>query len=521
MHGSLGVFVLAVCLSFVTSCNRPAEPEARHPNVLFISIDDLRPELGCYGNEEIRTPRIDRFAEQSVVFTQTYCQAAVCAPSRASLMTGLRPDSTRVWHLGDRFREINPDIVTIPQHFNKHGYYTVSLGKIFHNYMPDSVSWDEPDLRPAKYGTPEMIARDAETFYHDPEITAAQAVTRQQRIRKNPRFANYGAGWNCGPAYEISVAHDTDFYDGAQTELAIDALKRLKNKDRPFFLALGYYRPHLPFAVPRRYWELYDRETISPAPNPLLTEGSPVFSMNSMYELRGYSGFGHIGHPAQYSLTEEESRVLKHGYYASVSYVDALVGKLLDALEELELDDNTIVIIWGDHGWKLGEHNSWGKMTNFDIDTHVPMIIRVPGMKAGGRRSHGLTELVDIFPTLCDLAGIEKPEYLQGSSIAPLLDEPDLDWKTAVFSQFHRRPKVTPDRGRYMGYSMKTARYHYIEWYEWDNENQVRGGRVATELYDHEIDPNETKNIAGGQGREELLRRLSAQLGEGWRAARI
>ena len=305
------ILILALGIS-ATNCNNFANKS--HPNILFISIDDLRPDLGCYGNTEIKTPNIDRFAESGVVFSSTYCQAAVCAPSRASLMLGLRPDSSRVWHLGDKFRVINPGAVTMPQYFHKFGYYTVSLGKIFHNFMPDSVSWDEPDLRPAPYRTPEMVKRDAETFYFNKKIQESQVTLRAEKLKQRPAAINYADGWNVGPAWEDSNAPDSAFYDGAQTDLAIQTLQRLREKEQPFFIALGYYRPHLPFVVPKKYWDLYDPDSISLAPNPFLPQDAPIFSMNSMYELRGYEGFRDIKHPSEFHIPDSSARKLKHGY---------------------------------------------------------------------------------------------------------------------------------------------------------------------------------------------------------------
>ncbi|GAH81872.1 unnamed protein product, partial [marine sediment metagenome] len=240
--------------------------------VLFVIVDDLRPELGCYGNREIKTPHFDKFAREGMLFSQAYCQAAACAPSRASVMTGLRPDSSRVWSLGEKFRETIPDVVTLPQHFHKFGYYTVSLGKIFHNHMPDRVSFDEPDLRPEAYNTPELIDRDPESFYYDEGLKKELAEVRAERIKKNPNA--YAGGWAYGRSYECSEAPDDAFYDGAQTNLALETLKRIKHKKQPFFLALGYYRPHLPFVAPKKYWDLYDRNALSPASNPYLPQNS-------------------------------------------------------------------------------------------------------------------------------------------------------------------------------------------------------------------------------------------------------
>ncbi|MBN2375081.1 MAG: sulfatase-like hydrolase/transferase [Sedimentisphaerales bacterium] len=502
--------------SMVPSCVTGVK-EKNRPNILFVIFDDLRPTLGCYGNNEIRTPYLDEYSRQSMVFRQSYCQAAVCAPSRASVMTGLRPDTSHVWHLKDKFRVNMPDVVTIPQHFHAYGYYTVSMGKIFHNYMPDPVSFDEADLRPEAFNTPDMIDRDAETFYYDEEIKKEHALVRAERIRENPD--RYGGGWAYGRSTECADAPDEALYDGAQTELAIETLKRLKNKDQPFFLAVGYYRPHLPFVAPKKYWDLYDQDSISPAANPFLPKDSPIMAMNSAYELNSCYDLEHVKHPAIGSLPEKTARLLKHGYYASVSYVDACFGKLIASLKEQGLSKNTIVVVWGDHGWKLGEHGSWCKQTNYNIDTRVPLIIHAPAMQAKGQSCDKLTELVDIYPTLCDLAGLEIPENLEGTSLKPLLNNPDLSWKSAVFSQYHRRPKVSLDKKRYMGYSMVTTKYHYVEWYYWDEVKQVAGDHVGTELYDLTLDPQENVNIANLPENIPKVIKLAKQLKAGWRAA--
>lgn len=511
----LGWFVLGV-----SACNGPVENSKadKKPNILFISIDDLGPNLGAYDNAYIKSPNLDKFAESGMTFRNTYCQSAVCAPSRASLMTGLRPDSTRVWHLGDKFRKINPATVTMPQHFNKNGYHTVCIGKIFHNYMPDSISWDEPDLRPAQFVRQEWLKRDGETFYVNEETQRKQKIKRDILISKRPNY--YADGWNNGPAWEMEDVHDSLYFDGAQTELAKRTLTRLATNEKPFFLALGYFRPHLPFAVPKKYWDLYDRDSLPMASNPFIPGQSPVMSMNSMYELRGYDGFSNIQHPTKNVMSEDTARILKHGYYASVSYVDALLGKVIQHLKELDIYDNTIIIVWGDHGWKLGEHNSWCKQTNYNIDIHVPMMIYTPNQLNKGKQTFGITELVDMFPSLCELAGIETPGYLQGTSFVPLMENPDREWKKAAFSQFHRRPKVTPDGKRYMGYSIKTKAYHYVAWYYWNNETKERGEFVTHELYDSQADPDENINIADKEENKELIAELSNQLMEGWRAAR-
>lgn len=488
------------------------------PNILFISIDDLRPALGAYEDTIAITPNIDQLASEGMTFRQAYCQAAVCAPSRASLMTGLRPDDTRVWHLGDEFRKINPNTVTMPQYFAKFGYHTVNIGKIFHNYMPDSISWDEPDLRPARYVRKDWLNRDGETFYISKAINESQARKRDSLLKLMP--IRYADGWNTGPAWEAADVHDTMYYDGAQTALAIQTLTRLSKANTPFYMGLGYFRPHLPFAVPKKYWDMYDPDKIPLPTNPNIPENAPLQAMNSMYELRHYDGFQHIGHPtSSYRMGEDTVRTLRQGYYASVSYIDALLGDLISHMKMLGIYENTIIIIWGDHGWKLGDHNSWGKMTNYNIDLKVPVIIRYPNQENPGAQTNAITELVDLFPSLCELAGIKTPKYMQGTSFVPLLKNPNLSWKSAAFSQFHRRPKVSADGKRYMGYSLNTQKYHYIAWYTWDEKTGTRGELKGVELYDSENDPYETLNIAQMPALSEVNKDLSKQLAEGWQKA--
>ena len=476
------------------------------------------PSSGVTGTRRYKTPHFDRLAEQGVMFTRAFCQAAACAPSRASLMTGMRPDSTRVWSLGEEFRKTIPDVVTLPQHFHGFGYYTVSMGKIFHNHMPDRVSFDEPDLRPREYMTPELIDRDPESFYHDEGLKEELAQVRQKRLAKRPNA--YAGGWAYGRSTEIAEAPDEALYDGAQTTLAIQTLERLGKEKQPFFLALGYFRPHLPFVAPKKYWDLYDRNKLSPAPNPFLPRGAPTFAMNSQYELRGCYDLEWVKHPATERLPEATARQLKHGYYASVSYVDACLGRLMEGLEKAGLADSTIVVVWGDHGWKLGEHGSFCKQTNYNIDTRVPLFVRVPGMKRPGTTMDRLVELVDLYPTLCDLAGIEIPGHMEGTSFKPLLEDSARPWKRAAFSQYHQRPKVTPDGKRYMGYSMVTERYHLVEWHTWDNDQKTAGDLVARELYDNRADPEENQNLADRPEHVKLVQDLSRQLRTGWRAAR-
>jgi iduronate 2-sulfatase len=433
-------------------------------------------------------------------------------------MTGIRPDSTRVWHLGDKFREINPETVTMPQYFSDFGYHTVNIGKIFHNYMPDSVSWDEPDLRPSRYLRKDWLKRDGETFYISEQVNESQIRKRDSLLKIRP--IRYADGWNTGPAWEDAKVHDTMYYDGSQTELAKRTLTRLAKSAKPFYMGLGYFRPHLPFAVPKKYWDMYDRTSIPLSNNPNIPKYAPIQSMNSMYELRHYDGFGHIAHPTEsVKLNEDTIRILRQGYYASVTYIDALLGDLIAHMKKIDIYDNTIIVVWGDHGWKLGDHNSWGKMTNYNIDLKVPIIIRYPKQNNRGAHTYRITELVDLFPTLCDLADIDIPEYMQGVSLVPLIENPELEWKSAAFSQFHRRPKVSADGQRYMGYSMNTPEYHYIEWYTWDHKTGTKGELRDIELYDRINDPYEKINISESSDLIEVKKELSKKLSDGWRKA--
>ncbi len=474
---------------------KTAEPQteatSQKPNVLFIAVDDLRPELGCYGVEAIQTPHIDALAASGIVFNRAYCQMAVCNPSRVSLLTGLRPDSTRVWDLVTRFRETIPDVITLPQHFRKHGYYALSYGKIFHNPWPDNASWDEPHAWP------------------DASLWSEQAKQRLRDYRQEMRQAGKSAAARArmrAQALERVDVPDHEHIDGAITEQALAALDRLAAKPQPFFLAVGYVRPHLPFVVPNKYWDLYDPATIPLAEHALLPKNTPRFAMNTMYELRDYLDFAETPDPQTGSLTRDQQRELKHGYYASVSFIDAQVGRLLAALRELGLEEDTLVVLWGDHGWKLGEHNSWCKQTNYEVDTRSPLIFRVPGLSSAGQTAQGLVEFVDVYPTLCDLAGLPLAEHLEGQSVTTLLEDPSMPGKGAAFSQFGRR--IGNER-KLMGYAMRTEQHRYVEWIDRKTRETI-----AEELYDHAVDPQETTNLANDPQTKNQLVELRNQM---WR----
>jgi iduronate 2-sulfatase len=510
------VLVLLVVL-LVGGCGSDVVIEKGRPNILFIPIDDLRPELGCYGSDVIQTPNIDKLAEQGVVFTRAYCQQAVCNPSRASLLTGLRPDSIEVWDLSASFRENMPDVVTLPQFFKQKGYTSIGLGKIYHNVIPDPLSWTEkPKLVEFPF--------DPDAVYAHPKNLATQEVKKQALIAKGKRsrIDQYGHWYLKADATEIADVDDDAYYDGAQTTLAIQKLQTLATQDNPFFLSVGYYRPHLPFNAPKKYWDLYDRDKIELAENQFVPEGSPAYAIHGDQELRSYDDCHDLPLPVGKPWDPARQRELKHGYYASVSYVDAQIGRLMSELERLGLKENTIVVLWGDHGWKLGEHNGWCKMGNYEIDTRVPMIFSGAGVKAKGKASNALTEFVDIYPTLCEMAGFEIPGNLEGTSMVPLLEQPDMQWKTAAFSQYllgRFGPAQTRKHER-MGYTIRTDQFRYVEWYSWEKGNKEPGALLDRELFDHSVDPMENRNVAGEVRYKKTVEKLSEQLKNGWRGAK-
>ena len=452
---------------------------------MFIAVDDLRPELGCYGVEAIKSPNIDRLAESGMVFERAYCQVAVCNPSRVSVMTGLRPDTSKVWTLDVRFRHTVPDAVTLPQHLRKHGYHAVSFGKIFHNPWPDNVSWDEPHAWPKGSKLWSADAKRRHKEYREQMRADGKTEAKIKRMR--------------APAIEILDIPDSEHIDGAIAEQALGAMRRLAKGEKPFFLAAGFVRPHLPFVVPRKYWELYDRDKIPLAEHASLPDGAPSFATNTVYELRDYMDYADAPDPRRGILSEARRRELKHGYYASVSLIDAQVGRLLDELETLGLAEDTIVVLWGDHGWKLGEHNSWCKQTNYEVDTRSPLIIRAPGVAKFGKSTRSLVEFVDIYPTLCELAGAPLAPHAEGVSLVPVLKKPKRSVKDVAISQFPRRDGKT----QLMGYSMRTDGHRYVEWIDRKTRDPV-----AFELYDHKTDPGETKNLA------DVEKGLVAALGE-------
>ncbi|MDB4423306.1 sulfatase [Rhodopirellula sp.] len=500
----LPILCLTGSTEFQRTLNAEDVEQSKTPNVLFIAIDDLRPELGCYGSSIAKSPNIDRFADSAVTFTHAYCQQAVCNPSRASLMTGLRPDTIKVWDLQTNFRKTTPDAVTLTQQFMNHGYHAVGIGKIFHNNIQDPLSWSEPKLNVDDYPF------DPDAVYRGKDNVAWLENRKSELIAKNDlrRIDQFGKWYLKHVATENVDIPDDAYFDGAQTTVAINKMKTLATDEQPFFMAVGYYRPHLPFNVPKRYWDMYDRQSIPLAENRFQPKNAPIMSVNTAREIRGYTDFKNNPRPHEGSFTDEQSRLLKHGYLASVSYIDAQVGRLLAMLKKHDLDHNTIVVLWGDHGWKLGEHNSWCKMTNYEIDTRVPLIVRTPGAVENGKECDRLVEFVDVYPSLCELAGIPSRDELEGLSFAPLLENRKLPWKKAVFSQFLRDGIwMAPDGVAYMGRCIRTANHRYVEWNPKDGTDVV-----ARELYDLESDPQENNNIAEKAEHSGLIQQLAKQL---------
>jgi len=439
--------LLIIIAAIISSCKQPST--TKQPNVLFIAVDDLRPEINSYGATQIKSPYIDRLAAEGISFMHASCNVPGCGASRASLLTGIKPTKNRFINYDTYAQHDVPGAVSLPQHFKNNGYYTISNGKIFHHQddMPDS--WSENPWRPqGKNGN-----------------------WRDYVTAENIKIAGSmddGRAW----PYEWVEADDSIYFDGLLAQKSIRDLKKLKDKDQPFFLAVGFLKPHLPFNAPQKYWDLYPEETVSLPYNYFRPENAPDAAIHNFGELRNYYGV-----PQQGPVSDEMAKTLIRGYYACVSYTDAQIGKLLNTLDELGLRENTIIILWGDHGWLLGEHTLWCKHSNFNVAMHTPLIISAPGFQSG-IKSDALVEYIDIFPTLCELTGLDLPEQLQGKSFVPLMQDPDKSIKDVIYSRFIN------------GESIKTDRYLYTEWYD---KEGVFYGRM---LYDHHIDPDENINIS-------------------------
>ncbi|MBI9020636.1 MAG: sulfatase [Verrucomicrobia bacterium] len=479
----------------------PPEPVER-PNILFIAVDDLKPMLGCYGDTLIQTPNIDRLASQGTVFLNAHCQQAVCGPTRASLLTGLRPDTTKVWDLKTRIRDILPDVVTLPQYFKQNGYTAVGTGKIFDPRSVDSQTVDDPASWSRPYS---QFPRnpDEEFGCVNPEFVAKVRALEARGIKAQNKQKKALGGT---PPVEIDQdVPDSAYDDGRIADTGITLLKELAPKDEPFFVAVGFKKPHLPFVAPKKYADLYERSQFHVAEIKEKPIGAPDYHWQPGWELRNgsYSDIPLLNEGLP--IPDEMQITLIHGYHACVSYTDAQVGRLLDALEASGEADNTIVILWGDHGWHLGDHGMWCKHTNYEQATRSPLIIAdLRNPKA--QQSSSPVEFLDIYPTLCELAGLPTPGTLQGVSLTPILNDPSASMMEAAMSQF---PRGISKGVEAMGYSFRDTRYRYIEWIKKDYRAGESGGEVvARELYDYETDPLETRNRVDDPAYAETVARM-------------
>ena len=429
-------------------------------NVLFIVVDDLRPLLGCYGHSEMHTPNIDRFAERGTLFSRAYCQYPLCNPSRVSMITGLRPGTTGVFDNSTNFRDILPNVITLPQHFKEHGYHTQVVGRVLHIHelQNDPLAWS------ARSWGPIWIPFD-------------KAST---------------------PSWEAVDAADHELRDGQTADKVGEVLKVLAAlPNNPFFLAVGFYKPHLPYKAPQKYYDLYNSVTFNIHTDAMTPEGVPPLARTYWDEIRGYQDL----RTEVPRVSDEKILELTRAYAASVSYTDALVGGVLQQLDVLNLTENTVIVLVGDHGYHLGEHGTWGKNTLFEASVHSPLIISIPGQQPN--RVDALAELVDIYPTLCDACELPTPSELEGLSLMPVIEQPTHPWKTATFSEIKRR--------NIYGYSIRTEQYRYTEW--------GPDGSRGRELYNYDADPDETVNVVDLPENAELVEHLSERLHARWQAA--
>lgn len=467
------------------------------PNIVMIAVDDLKPILGCYGHPIVITPNIDRLASRSTVFDHAYCQQSVSAATRASLLTGWCPDRTQVWDLKTMIRKKNPDVVTLPQYFAANGYETIGIGKIYDprsvDKKQDAPSWSVPYIDNTRYLNKEY-GQPVLAQYQSSESKALYEKYHKQAIdsgyTKKKEIEQYVMKF-FKPTTECASVPDNAYYDGATADGAIDFLRNY-HSNKPFFLAVGMKKPHLPFCAPKKYWDLYDRASMPLASYRKKALNSPKFAYHNCGELQSYTdippiiSFSDIDNVI---IPDDKARELIHGYYAAISYIDAQIGKLLDELKRKQMLDNTIIVFWGDHGWHLGDHGLWNKHTNFEHATHVPMMISAPGQKKQ-RKIENPVEFLSFYPTLCSMAGIPVPEGLDGENLKDVvtIGSKAQPKKEYAVSQYPRPGK--------MGYSIRSNRYRYTVWVDWKGRNLNTDKVYAEELYDYIKDPNETVNVA-------------------------
>lgn len=457
-----GLWRLALVCLAVCCClgNRLTAEEAGHPNILFIAVDDLRPQLACYGEQQMHTPNIDRLASQGVLFERAYCMVPTCGASRASLLSGIRPNRKRFVNYLAWAEKDAPTAVPLNTYMHKSGYQTYSLGKVYHHREDHAEGWSEPAWRSKK------------PSYQLTEATQ-QAIAESKR--KWPSRSKHR-----GPAFEAAEVADAETADG---DCALQAVKKLEQfakqvTPQPFFLAVGFLKPHLPFNAPQKYWDLYDPAEIELPSDYAGPYNMPEIARHNSGELRAYSNI-----PPKGLVPEATAKQMIHGYYACVSFTDAQVGLLLDTLDQTGLADNTIVVLWGDHGWQLGEHGMWNKHSCFETSMHAPLIISAPQQSdiPGGTRFAGLTEFIDIYPTLCELAGLPLPSHLEGESLVKYMQNPQLPGKPYAIGRFGSGDTIRSDSLRYSEYT------------------SAAGQRQGQTLFDHQHDPAELNDVFTSQ----------------------
>ena len=458
------------------------------PNVLLILVDDLKPAIGAYGDRHAVTPNLDRLCNSGMRFDRAYCNQAVCAPSRFTLMLGSHSTATGLYGLGSQLREILPEAVTMPQYFARHGYHTESLGKIFHighgNYGD-----------PASFSVPHF--HDKVIEYLDPASTQGGRLTREEAYFSNQMLGAIRT-LPKGAAFESPATEDVSYADGRVAEETIRRLRAAKQRrerdGNPFFIAAGFARPHLPFSAPQKYWDMHDPDRLPQPAFENLPDGAPTVAGKRGGEITNYSPV-----PDQGDLPTELKKQLIHGYYASCSFVDAQIGKVIDELDRSGLDQQTIVVLWGDHGFHLGDLGIWTKHTNYEQANRIPIIIRAPGVTKPETATNQPIESVDIYPTLAQLAGLpppKGPQPISGISMVPVLSDPNIRVRDHAY---HAYPK------RKLGRAIRTERYRMVQWLGFDGR-----GEAEYELYDYLQDPNETRNLAAEQ--PAILKELQSKL---------
>ncbi|MBX6315943.1 MAG: sulfatase [Isosphaeraceae bacterium] len=445
------------------------EPGGGRRNVLMILSDDLNTALGCYGHPLVASPNIDRLARRGVRFERAYCQFPLCNPSRASFMTGRRPDTTGVLENQTHFRKKLPDVVTLPQLFRQHGYYVARVGKIYHYGVPTQIGTDGLDDPPSWQEVVNPRGRDKDD---EPQIFSIKP----------------GSGFGATLSWLAAEGTDAEQTDGKGAEAATRLLEQ--HAHEPFFLAVGFYRPHTPYVAPKKYFAMYplDRVTLVTEPG---REGVPAPALTV--------------NPPNYGISADLQRQAIQAYHAATTFMDAQVGRVLDALDRLKLADKTVVLFFSDHGYHLGEHGLWQKQSLFEESTRVPLIVAAPGMKGNGHTSPRIVELVDVYPTIADLCGLPAPSGLEGRSLRPLLEDPQAPWSKVAVTQV-RRGGGRQGQAAFPGYTVRNERYRYIEWDE---------GRRGRQLYDHQADPHELHNLADDPHHAATISEMKRLLREG------